>query len=313
MKPYELSFQSADGTVIHGYKWETDVPKAAVQIAHGAIEHAMRYDDFANALCAHGFVIYACDHRGHGRSAGTPENVAYFGDKDGGFNAAVEDLHVLTQRIREENPGLPVFLLGHSMGSLMARVYASRYGNELSGLILTGTGRVSPPLIALVRSMARMSMKLRGWRHRSPFLHNLVFGTLNRPFKGETDSEFICSDEKVVKAYAADPYCGNLTTAGFIYELLGGTRAASAKETFARYPKDLPLFIGAGEFDSMGGSGLKAVKQDVKDFKKAGVTDLEFKIYQGMRHEILNEKDKQRVYEDIIAWLNDRAKRQLEE
>lgn len=313
MKPLELSFQSADGTLIHGYRWETDAPKAAVQIAHGAIEHAMRYDDFANVLCARGFVVYACDHRGHGRTAGTPENVAYLGDKDGGFNAAVEDMHVLTQRMCEENPGVPVFLLGHSMGSLMARVYASRYGNELSGLILTGTGRVSPPLIALVRSMARISMKLRGRRHRSPFLHKLVFGTLNRPFKGETGSEFICSDEEVVKAYAADPFCGNLTTAAFIYELLGGTRAASVKETFERYPKNLPLFIGAGEFDSMGGSGLKAVKQDVKDFKKAGVNDLEFKIYQGMRHEILNEKDKQRVYEDIIAWLNDRAKPQLEE
>ncbi len=306
MKPCDLSFESSDGTVIHGYRWDADAPKAALQIAHGAIEHAMRYDDFANALCAQGFVVYADDHRGHGRTAGTPDNVAYFGDNDGGFDAAVDDLHVLTQRICEENPKLPIFLLGHSMGSLMARVYASRYGTELSGLILTGTGRVSPPLIALVRSMARISMKLRGRRQRSPFLHKLVFGTLNKPFKGETGSEFICSDEEVVKAYVLDPYCGNMSTAAFIYELLGGTRAASAKETFARYPKDLPLFIGAGEFDSMGGSGLKAVKQDVKDFKKAGVADLEFKIYEGMRHEILNEKQKRRVYDDIIAWLNDR-------
>jgi alpha-beta hydrolase superfamily lysophospholipase len=303
MKPHELSFQSADGTVIYGYKWDAEVPKAVVQIAHGAIEHAMRYDDFANALCKQGFVVYADDHRGHGHTAGEVGNVAYFGDNDGGFSTAVDDLHILTQRIREENPGLPVFLLGHSMGSLMARVYASRYGKELSGLVLTGTGRVSPPLIALVRSMARVSMKLRGRRHRSPFLHNLVFGTLNRPFKGETGSEFICSDEEVVRAYAADPFCGNLATAEFVYELLGGTGMAAAKQTFERYPKDLPLFIGSGEFDSMGGVGLKAVKQDVEDFKKTGVTDFEFKIYEGMRHEILNEKEKHRVYEDIIFRL----------
>jgi len=313
MKPHELSLQSSDGTVIHGYRWDADAPKAAVQIAHGAIEHAMRYDDFANALCANGFVVYAHDHRGHGRTAGTPDNVAFFGDSDGGFSAAVDDLHVLTQHIRKENPGLPVFLLGHSMGSLMSRVYASRYGTELAGLILTGTGRVSPPLIALVRSMARVSMMLRGRRHRSPFLHNLVFGTLNKPFKGETGSEFICSDEEVVRTYAKDPYCGNLSTAAFIYELLGGTGMAAAKQTFERYPKDLPLFIGAGEFDSMGGSGLKAVKQDVQDFKNAGVADFQFKIYEGMRHEILNEKQKQQVYEDIIAWLSERIKPQLEE
>lgn len=306
MKPHEFSFQSSDGTVIHAYKWSTEAPKAAVQIAHGAIEHAMRYDDFAQALCGHGFVVYAQDHRGHGKTAGAVENVAYFGDGSGGFSKAVDDLHILTQLIREENPGLPVFLYGHSMGSLMARVYASRYGSELKGMILTGTGRVSAPLIALVRGMARVIMALRGRRHRSPFLHTLVFGTLNKPFKGETGSEFICSDEAVVKAYAADPYCGNLSTAEFIYELLGGTHAAALKETFERYPQDLPLFIGAGEFDSMGGSQLAAVKRDVADFKEMGVADFEFKVYEGMRHEILNEKDKRRVYEDIIAWLNSR-------
>ncbi len=307
MKPHEFSFVSSDGTVICAYKWDTDAPKAVVQIAHGAIEHAMRYDDFAQALSSHGFVVYADDHRGHGRTAGSVENVAYFGDRSGGFSTSVDDLHVLSKRIREENPGLPVFLFGHSMGSLMARVYASRYGSELKGLILTGTGRVSAPLIALVRGMARMIMAMHGRRHRSPFLHMLVFGTLNKPFKGETGNEFICSDEAVVKAYAADPYCGNLSTVEFIYELLGGTRLAALKSTFARYPQSLPLFIGAGEFDSMGGSKLKAVKQDVADFKKTGVADFEFKIYEGMRHEILNEKDKHRVYEDINAWIDSRT------
>ncbi len=180
MKPHELSFQSSDGTVIHAYKWGADKPKAAVQIAHGAIEHAMRYDDFAQALNSCGFVVYAEDHRGHGKTAGDVENVAYFGDRDGGFSTAVDDLHVLTRLIREENPGLPIFLLGHSMGSLMARVYASRYGSELAGLVLTGTGRVSAPLIALVRGMARVTMALRGRRHRSRFLHTLVFGTLKQ-------------------------------------------------------------------------------------------------------------------------------------
>lgn len=307
MKPHELSFQSSDGTLIRAYRWETQSPKAAVQIAHGAIEHAMRYDDFARALNHSGFVVYACDHRGHGRTAGDVENVAYFSDAKGGFNAAVDDLETLTRLIREEQPGLPVFLLGHSMGSLLARVYATRYGSALKGLVLTGTGRVNPLLIALVRGLARVAMALLGRRHRSPFLHTLVFGTLNKPFKGETGSEFICSDEAVVRAYAADPYCGNLCTAEFIDELLGGTRAAARRQTFARYPKDLPLFIGAGEFDSMGGAGLKAVRADVRDFEKAGATDLTFKGYDGMRHEILNEKDKRQVYGDIIAWLEKRT------
>lgn len=307
MKPYEFSIQSADGTVIQAYKWANENPKAVVQIAHGAIEYAMRYDDFANALAAHGFSVYANDHRGHGKTAGSPENVAYFSDNDGGFSLAVDDAHQLTQTIKEENEGLPVFLLGHSMGSLMSRVYAAKYGSDIDGLLLTGTGRAASLLISIVRGLAKHDMKRHGRKHKSAFLHSLVFGTLNKSFKGDTGSEFICSDEAVVAAYAADEYCGNTATAEFVYELLWGTRQASAKETFEKYPKDMPLFIGAGEFDSMGGSKLKAVKKDVADYQKEGVSDLTFHIYEGMRHEILNEKQKQKVYTDIIEWLEKRV------
>ena len=133
-----------------------------------------------------------------------------------------------------------------------------------------------------------------------------MFGTLNRPFKGKTGSEFISSDDAVVQAYAADEYCGTTTTAAFADELLFGTRAAFKKETFANTPKDLPLFVGAGEFDTMGGAGLREVKKDVADYRKTGMTDFEFHVYEGMRHEILNEKDKQRVYDDLLAWLKKR-------
>lgn len=307
MKPNEFTYDAADGTRIFAYKWANDNPKAVVQIAHGAIEHAMRYDDFANALVNQGFTVYASDHRGHGKTADGAENVAYFSDKDGGFSMAVDDMYALTTQIKQENEGLPVFLLGHSMGSLMSRVYASRYGKELDGLVLTGTGRTSSVLISIVQALAKRDMKKNGRKHKSPFLHSLVFGTLNRPFKGKTGSEFICTDEKVVDAYAADELCGNTATGEFVYELLWGTRQASAKETFEKYPIDLPLFIGSGEFDTVGGSKLKAVKKDVADFEKAGVKDLTFKKYDGMRHEILNEKDKQTVYQDIIGWLEKRV------
>jgi len=303
----EFRLSSKDGTVIYAYSWIPDKPIAAIQISHGAVEHALRYEDFAKYLADNDFAVYANDHRGHGKTAGSPENVAYLGEKSGGFLQAVEDMHLLTERIKSDNPGLPVFLLGHSMGSLMSRVYASKYGGELSGLVLTGTGRVSPALIAVVRGLAKTIMAFYGRRHKSPLCHKLVFGTLNRPFGGETGSEFICSDDAVVKAYAADKYCGNTATAAFIDELLFGTRAAFKKGTFQNTPKDLPLFIGAGEFDAMGGAGLKEVKKDVADYRKAGMVDFEFHIYEGMRHEILNEKNKQRVYQDILTWLKKRT------
>lgn len=302
----EFSLVSSDGTKLSVHSWLSDKPVAAVQIAHGAVEHALRYDHFAQYLADNGIAVYANDHRGHGKTAGSPDDVAYWGEKSGGFLQSVEDMHRLTAHIRQEHPRLPVFLLGHSMGSLMARVYASRWGVELSGLILTGTGRVNAALIALVRGIAKTITAFRGRRHRSPLCHKLVFGTLNRPFKGATGSEFISSDDAVVQAYAADEYCGNTATAAFIDELLFGTLAAFKKETFDGTPKGLPLFIGAGELDTMGGTGLKQVKKDVADYRRAGMSDMEFHIYDGMRHEILNEKNKQCVYGDILTWLRKR-------
>lgn len=302
----EFTYPSGDG-VICAYRWDAGHPKAAVQIAHGAVEHSQRYDDFAKALAENGFVVYAADHRGHGKTAGSLENVAYFSDSKGGFDLAVEDMHALTSIIKRENEGLPVFLLGHSMGSLLSRLYASRYGGELAGLVLTGTGRANPALISLVRFFAAVKMRIIGRKRRSPFLHSLVFGTLNKPFKSEGESAFICGDADVVKKYREDEYCGNTASAEFIYELLGGTRAAFRSRTFENCPKGLPIFIGSGEFDTMGGNNLSGAKKDVQCYKDAGVSDVEFRIYEGMRHEILNEKGKSVVYADIMDWLSKRV------
>lgn len=301
----EFSFKSKDDTEVFVYKWQAKKPKGVVQIAHGAVEHALRYDDFAKALVNSGYTVYADDHRGHGKTAGGAEHVGYYSDEKGGFSQAVEDLHSLTDLIKDENTGLPVFLLGHSMGSLMSRIYASRYGSELKGLVLTGTGRVSPVLIGIVRFMAKVQMIFLGRKHKTPFLHSLVFGTLNRPFKGDTGSEFICTDQAVIDEYNKDELCGNTVTSEFINQLLWGSRNASKKSTFEAIPKDLPVFIGAGEFDTMGGKQLCEVKKDAKDFEKQD--DFTFKIYKDMRHEILNEKVKQQVYEDIISWLDSHA------
>ncbi len=302
----EFSYRSTDGSEIRSYEWDAKDPKAAVLIVHGAVEHALRYDDFAKALAAKGFSVYAADLRGHGETAGKPEDVAYFSDSNGGFGLVVDDLLGLTRYIKKKD-GLSVFLMGHSMGSLMARVFASKYGAEIKGLLLTGTGRVNPLLIAIVKRFAWLEKKVLGGRHRSPFLHSLVFGTLNRPFRSEGKSAFICTDKEVVSVYNADEYCGNTLTAEFVYELMKGTRAAFTRVAFENCPKDLSVFIGSGEFDTMGGPHLKAVKKDVEDYRKAGAKDVEFRIYEGMRHEILNEMSKQKVYADIIEWLDKRA------
>lgn len=303
VKAEEFSFISSDGVPVIAYQWASPQPIAVLQISHGAVEHAMRFDEFAGALAERGFSVYAADHLGHGKTAGSPDKVGHFSDHGGAFQMVVEDMHTLTKRMKEENPGLPLFLLGHSMGSMLARIYAAKYGEALDGVVLTGTGGKSAAYLTEMMAVAKCIMILRGKRYRSPKLNKMYIDVLNGPFGGETGNEFICSDPAVVEAYTADAYCGNLRSAEFFYELLWGTREAAAKRTINGFPKTLPLFIGAGEFDSLGGEGLKEVRHAADAYREAGVADFTFKIYTGMRHEILNERDKRQVWNDIFDWL----------
>lgn len=302
----EFSLKASDGMALCAYSWLPERPVAAVQIAHGAVDHALRYDGFAQFLADNGFAVYANDHRGHGKTAGGAENVGHLSDKPRAFMAIVEDMHTLTRHISEELPDLPVFLFGHSMGSLLTRVYAARYGGELSGVLLTGTGGRNAAFLTMMIWVSGCTMALRGGRYRSSLLNKLYDDILNSPFEGDTGSEYICSDPDVVAAYNADEYCGRPKSAEFFREMLWGTREAASARAAKGFPKQLPLFVGAGEFDMVGGKGLADAKRDVARYQKAGVADVEFHIYEGMRHEVLNEKGRQRVYNDILAWLKKR-------
>ncbi len=301
----EFSFVSSDGVTVAAYKWEAQKPIALLQIVHGSVEYAMRYDAFARALCEHGITVYAEDHLGHGKTAESDDYVGHISDSKGAFLKIVEDMHTLDQRMREENPGLPVFMYGHSMGSMLARLYAAKYGKTLNGVVLTGVGGRSAAFLTGMIATARCAMILRGGRYRLAMLNNMYNNVLSGPFGKERPHEFISSDPAVVEAYNADPRCGNALSAEFFREMLWGTRESASKKVIGGFPKDLPLFVGAGEFDTAGGGeGLKDVRRHVALYEKAGVSDLTFKVYSGMRHEILNEKNKQQVWDDITSWLN---------
>jgi alpha-beta hydrolase superfamily lysophospholipase len=303
-KAEEFSFTSSDGVRITAYKWAAQKPKAVLQIVHGSVEYAMRYDALARWLCDQGVSVYAEDHLGHGKTAKSDDYVGHISDSKGAFLKIVEDMHTLDKRIREENPGLPVFMLGHSMGSFLTRLYAARYGGSLSGVALTGTGGRNAAYLSLMIALAGAVMVLRGGAHRPRMMGKLYKQEMNGTFKGSTGNEFISSDPAVVEAYTADPRCGNALSAEFFHEMLWGTREAATKRSVSAFPKELPLFIGAGEFDTVGGRELKEVKKDAAAYKNAGVKDVTFKIYPGMRHEVLNEKGKQQVWDDIIGWLD---------
>jgi alpha-beta hydrolase superfamily lysophospholipase len=172
-----------DGTVLFVHKWApTQEPKGVVQIAHGMAEHSARYADFAATLANEGFIVYANDHRGHGKTAKEKEDVMYFADENG-WELAVDDLHELTKVIKQENPDLPVFLFGHSMGSFLSRRYIQNYGEGLSGVILSGTGGDPGILGSIGVWVAKREIKKRGKKGKSKLLNKLSFGSYNKAFK----------------------------------------------------------------------------------------------------------------------------------
>ena len=247
MQSTTTTVTASDGTALHTHRWLPEgPPKAVVQIAHGMAEHSARYARLAEALTAAGYAVYANDHRGHGGTASEADH-GYFADHDG-WDTVVADLRAVTDFAREEHPGLPVFLLGHSMGSFLTRAYVIEDSRELSGIVLSGTAG-DPGLLGKVGAgVARTEARLRGRRHVSTLLDKLTFGQYNAAFKpNRTDFDWLSRDEAEVDLYVADPLCGNTFTSGFFADLLGGLARINDRRQVARVRRDLPILLIAGE------------------------------------------------------------------
>ncbi len=293
------------GSGIFVYRWLPDASEqmaGVVQIAHGMAEHAGRYARFARFLTAVGFGVYANDHRGHGKTAGALENVGYFTDADGWQNV-VDDMLQLTGIVRRENPGFPVFLLGHSMGSFLVRTYIADHGGDIAGAILSATGG-DPGLLGKVgRLIATWECFRKGRRGKSPLLNALSFGGFNKAFTpNRTDFDWLSRDAAEVDAYIADPYCGGVFTAGFFADLLEGLAFVNSTDGIHRITKNLPIFFISGACDPVG-KNTRGVRQVINVYKAAGLADVSAVFYDGARHEILNETNREGVFKDILDWL----------
>ena len=307
MNATDFTFGSPDGEKIFVYKWMPEGKvRAAVQIAHGMTEHAARYERLARTLTAAGFAVYANDHRGHGKTAGTHDRGGIYAASNG-FRIVIEDMHQLTEIIKKENPGIPVFLLGHSMGSFLSQGYVSLYGNELAGLVLSGSAGDNRALARMGRLIARIICVFRGRTFRSRLLDTLSFGAFNKPFApNRTAFDWLSRDAAEVDKYVADPWCGFLCTAGFFYDLASGLVWIHTPSTVKRIPQALPVFAIAGSEDPVGGKG-KLVRKLVRMYETHGICDLAWKLYPGARHEILNEINRDEVTADILEWLEKRV------
>jgi alpha-beta hydrolase superfamily lysophospholipase len=282
----ELSYKSADGTKIVAYRWEPEDdrgPRAAIQLTHGMGEHAQRYDHVAQALNDARFVVYAQDHRGHGASA-DPD--AYGDLGPGGWDALVDDIGLLSAKIRADHPDLPLILLGHSMGSYAVQQYLLDHSADVDGVVLTGTAAIDllEPALDLDKP-----------------LDLAVFNAAFQPAR--TDYDWLSRDEAIVDAYIADPGCGfGIDTESARAMFLGARRLADPAQV-AAMRSDLPVYIAVGEADPVNG-GLALLTPLTDRYQAAGLADVTVRIYPGARHEVLNETNRAEVIAALNSWLD---------
>lgn len=299
----EFTFPSVSSLAdIHAcsYKPEGEIV-AAVQIAHGMAEHLERYENFANVLCQNGFAVYINDHLGHGQSVSSKDELGYFGEKEGWKNF-VEDCHELTKIAKAENPDVPLFFFGHSMGSFVARAYSLKYANEIKGAVYCGTAGPNPAS-GVGASLASLIAKVKGTHHRSTLIDKIAFGTYNNKTEKRTSFDWLSRDNDQVDKYIADEYCGFLFTAyGYrdMMELLG---FVSLESWFSKLSKELPVLIISGDMDPVGEYG-KGIDKVYNALVQKGKENVQKILYPGARHEILNESQcVDKVCSDVINWI----------
>ena len=256
-------------------------PKAIIQISHGMAEHLERYENFIYFLVNNGFVVYMNDHLGHGKSVACEKQLGYFGKKTG-YIYLCEDMKKLTDIAKNEYPDIPFILFGHSMGSMLARLYTERYGNETDGVIYCGTTGPNPAAAAGI-ALTSIIAKLKGEYHRSELINKLAFGTYNNRINPKrTDFDWLTTDNSIVDKYINDPLCGFLFTAYGYRDLMNLISVISRPDWYTSIPETLPVYLIAGNEDPVGayGKGVRTVYDSLVDSKH---TDVSIKLYDGLR------------------------------
>lgn len=308
VKVVKLGYSSQDGvSQIRVLLWTPEKaassPKAIVQITHGMEEHIGRYVRFANVLASHGFVVCGYDMVGHGLTAPDKEQLGCLPLKNG-KDILIQDAHELRKMIASRySQQTPYFMFGHSMGSYLMRAYITRHAEGLAGVILSGAGHQSRLLSRGGNLLARLLAAAKGENHKSAFLESMGVGAFAKKIENaRTGVDWLSVDEAVVDDFIADPLCGGMFSVGGYATLTDITGEVVSSSSASQVPRELPILFVAGDCDPVGDNG-KGVEKSALLFKQAGVEQVEVKLYEGMRHEILNEPSSEDVYTDIMDWM----------
>lgn len=277
--------------------------KAIVLIIPGMAEHAGRYKDFASFLAGNAYGVYACDHPGQGITV--PDQKKTISRKSHrGWQIMLENVRALYTFVRKNQPEIPVFVFGHSMGSILARHFTALYPVYIQGLILSGSFMISLLSLSVLLNFIRLKILFEGPDKKSEWFNKLFYWNFNRHFKDRpTLFEWISSNREEVDNYVADPGCGFYCSNGFYRHLLKGIAATKRAEKMITYRKTLPVLLLSGQEDPVGRFGKDAVKLH-KEYFKQNFQNLSLKIFPG-RHELLHEEHKEAVYMYLLKWLNE--------
>ncbi len=308
VKYREFTYASADGMAeIHAYVWApaSGTPRAVIQLSHGMCEYVQRYDAWARRFAEAGYVFCGNDHLGHGNTA-TDADALGFTARRRGAEYMTADLYTMTALMREEYKDVPLVLYGHSMGSFAARKYMTHYAHALSGVILSGTAGPGAP-VGVAKALAHTIEAFRGDHHRSELLYKLAFGSYGKYFKEEKDSaSWLTRDAAVREAYRADPFCSYRFTLGGYDTLFSLIGEVCAKKWANGVRKDLPVLLLSGDMDPVGDYG-RGVRTVYERMKRAGC-NVALKLYENGRHEMHNEINRDEVFCDLVAYLEEIVK-----
>ena len=278
--------------------------KGIFQIAHGMQEYIGRYDKFMSFMAENGWLCFGHDHLGHGETGKAAGEFGYFAHKDG-WSYVVNDVHKAAEEVRAEFPDKKIVLMGHSMGSFIVRLTAARFGGFYDALIIMGTGGPNPAS-GLGIALASMISGVKGERHISNTIENMAFGTYCKRCKDEAPLGWLTRREDVRQKYAADPFCSYHFTVSALKDLVIMNKKSNENPWFSEIARtNIPIFIVSGSEDPVG-EWSRGVRKVWGKLKKAGVRDLELKLYDGARHEILNDLCADEVSSDILSWSEKR-------
>lgn len=303
----EITYKSQDNiTDIHAIIWTPTLPvKAIVQISHGMVEHIERYENIALELNKYGILVCGNDDLGHGKSIVDKNHYGYFAAKNAS-QILIDDTHTLTNKIKEQYPNIPYYIMGHSMGSFIVRSYIQNNSDELSGAIIIGSTHKSGLTMVLAKFLtAIIAFYHHGYFYRSKFLEKITIGNLNKHFEEGKENPrcWISSDETIIKAYQNDPLMNFRFTCNAYDALFTLIKRAGTKKYNKNIRQNLPLLIMSGKDDPIGNFGKSIYKLESL-YKMVGIKNIKIKLYNGMRHEILNENEKIFVINDIMQFIN---------